>query len=117
MTMSFRSRIAAACVLCFAFGAASAQTVPGPGNSNGNGADNGKGPPAEVVQFVINQSRGADHRVRYAELVKHGPWDDRNYRLRQEDLALLSPNEHEAQVPIPAFYRVQMRKANPNLPT
>ncbi|HVF35016.1 MAG TPA: PKD domain-containing protein, partial [Candidatus Saccharimonadia bacterium] len=116
MTKSFRGRLAAACVLCIAFvGAAPAQPVPGSGN--GNPDNNGKGPPAHVIEFVISQARGIDQRVRYPELVRHGPWDDRNYRLRKEDVDLLSPNEADVQAPIPAFYRVQMRKANPNLPT
>jgi PKD repeat protein len=69
-----------------------------------------------VVQFQIVQSRGVDQSVNYGQLKKYGPWDDRNYRLTRKDLDYLSPNESDAIVPIPAFYRVEMRKANPNLP-
>jgi len=70
-----------------------------------------------VIQFQINQARGVDPDVKYADLAKFGPWDDRNYRLKKSDLAKLSPNEADAIVPIPAFYRIEMRKANPNLMT
>jgi len=68
------------------------------------------------VAVQIVQSRGADTTVNYAALADMGPWDDRNYALTQRDLAFLSPNESEAIIAIPAFYRVEMRKANPNLP-
>lgn len=60
-------------------------------------------------------SRGADARVDYASLTRLGPWDDRNYRLTTEDLSLLAPNEHEMSDPIPAFFRVEMRRAWPEL--
>ncbi|MFN7960709.1 MAG: hypothetical protein U0002_05500 [Thermoanaerobaculia bacterium] len=65
---------------------------------------------------VIDRALGVDPRVDYTQLSKLGPWDDRNYRLTKEDLALLSPNEAQQYDPIPAFFRVEMRKANPNLP-
>jgi len=70
-----------------------------------------------AVEFTIDAARGADKRVDYAALQLLGPWDDRNYALTAEDLALLSKNEHETIVAIPAFYRVEMRKANKELPT
>ena len=104
MTTSNRGRFAAFCVLGLAFASAvPAQQPP-------------VGPEPTVVRFTISAARGADVNVQYADLVQYGPWDDRNYRLTKLDLSVLSGNEHEAQVPIPAFYRVEMRKANPNLP-
>ena len=68
-----------------------------------------------AVQIV--QGRGHDPQVNYANLTNFGPWDDRNYDLTADDLAKLSPHEDQVKnQPIPAFYRVIMRKANPNLP-
>ena len=63
----------------------------------------------------IEQSRGADQSVDYASLQKFGPWDDRNYRLTREDLKLLAPNEAELADPIPAFFRVELRREFPTL--
>lgn len=59
---------------------------------------------------TIDQSRGIDARVDYTSLAEFGPWDDRNYLLTQEDIALLAPNERELKEGIPAFYRVHLRK-------
>ena len=76
-------------------------------------------PPAavDVAGTVrIDPDRGVDSRVDYASLLRFGPWDDRNYRLTLEDLALLAPNEAELSEPIPAFYRVALRRARPDLP-
>jgi len=70
----------------------------------------------DLVTVTVAQSRGADARVNYASLNALGPWDDHNYQLTSADLDLLSKNEADAIIPIPAFYRVEMRKANPNLP-
>ncbi|MEM7353823.1 MAG: hypothetical protein AAF657_23690 [Acidobacteriota bacterium] len=70
--------------------------------------------PASQAQDVL-QYRGADSRVDYAELVEIGPWDDRNYRLTQDDLDLLADNETELRAQIPAFFRVAMRKAIPEM--
>ena len=69
------------------------------------------------AQVSIDQGRGADPRVDYASLTRFGPWDDRNYDLTLKDLSLLAPNEAELRTAIPAFFRVGMRKAWPNLPT
>lgn len=65
---------------------------------------------------AIDASRGLDPRVDYAGLALLGPWDDRNYELTLEDLAVLPPSEREQQVAIPAFFRVVMRKNLPGLP-
>lgn len=65
---------------------------------------------------VIDQKRGRDARVDYASLTRFGPWDDRNYQLTREDIALLAPNEHELRDPVPAFFRIEMRKAVPDMP-
>lgn len=63
----------------------------------------------------IDQSRGADARVDYRSLVRLGPWDDRNYQLTAEDLALLAPDEEAQTDPIPAFFRVELRRHWPEL--
>ena len=65
----------------------------------------------------IDSQRGADPRVDYESLKKIGPWDDRNYSLTAEDLALLAPNEAEQRKSVPAFYRVELRKRFPELAT
>ncbi len=70
--------------------------------------------PAVQAQQV-QQIRGVDSRVDYASLIRIGPWDDRNYQLTQEDLDLLAPNEAELRAQIPAFFRVEMRRANPDM--
>ena len=63
----------------------------------------------------VRQSLGVDSRVDYVRLKRLGPWDDRNYQLTAEDLELLAPNEEELADPIPAFFRVEMRRAWPDL--
>lgn len=65
---------------------------------------------------TIEQSRGADPLVSYASLTKYGPWDDRNYQLTAQDIALLSEEETASHDPIPAFFRVELRREFPNLP-
>jgi subtilisin-like proprotein convertase family protein len=70
---------------------------------------------AADVEVAINPVLGTDARVDYARLLDYGPWDDRNYSLTQEDLALLAPNEAELYDPIPAFYRVELRRAFPQM--
>jgi hypothetical protein len=78
--------------------------------------------PASARTFVdvgrtiaIDAKRGVDRRVDYAGLTRFGPWDDRNYRLTLEELALLAPDEAEQHEPIPAFFRVRLRQARPEL--
>jgi len=63
----------------------------------------------------IVQSKGKDPKVDYAALVKYGPWDDRNYELTATDLKLLPANEEKIASPLPAFFRVRMRKDSPEL--
>lgn len=70
---------------------------------------------AAAGQVRIDPARGKDPRVDYRALVKIGPWDDRNYSLTQDDLAVLAPDEAEQDDPIPAFFRVRMRQAWPEL--
>lgn len=65
----------------------------------------------------VVQSRGVDRNVDYASLVKIGPWDDRNYQLSAADIALLSDDESSARDPVPAFFRVELRRSNPGLGT
>ena len=68
-----------------------------------------------VLGQPIQQIRGVDSRVDYAELTTIGPWDDRNYQLTQEDLELLAPNEVELKAQIPVFFRVELRKGIPEM--
>ena len=70
---------------------------------------------APAVPVSIDAAKGVDARVDYSKLTLIGPWDDRNYKLTLKDLALLAPNESEQRDPIPAFFRVEMRRANPGL--
>jgi PKD repeat protein len=72
---------------------------------------------ARAVTVQIDPTAGVDGKVDYAALALIGPWDDRNYQLTSADIALLSKNEAAAHVAIPAFYRVEMRRANRKLPT
>ncbi len=64
----------------------------------------------------VDPRRGVDPRVDYASLARISPWDDRNYLLTREDLALLSPAENEYTGALPVFFRVLMRRARPELP-
>ncbi len=64
----------------------------------------------------IDNARGVDARVDYQALANIGAWDDRNYLLTQEDLALLSDTEAQQFTPVPAFYRVMLRRNYPDLP-
>lgn len=67
------------------------------------------------VRAQIVQSRGADPSVDYATLTRFGPWDDRNYTLTSADLAVLAPDEDQLTDPIPAFFRVYLRRGNPKM--
>jgi len=71
---------------------------------------------AASAQTIV-QSRGVDARVDYASLAEYGPWDDRNYQLNQDDLALLGENETELSVRAPLFFRIEIRERFGNLPT
>ncbi len=61
--------------------------------------------------IAVDPARGVDDLVDYPSLVLIGPWDDRNYELTLADLALLPADERENSVPLPAFFRVELRKA------
>jgi hypothetical protein len=65
---------------------------------------------------IVKASRGVDASVDYAALAKIGVWDDRNYQLDAADVALLSADEASAHELIPAFFRVELRRANAGLP-
>ncbi len=65
---------------------------------------------ARVIDIRVNEAKGVDASVDYAKLTSIGPWDDRNYQLTAEDLGYLSKEEYLATDPIPAFFRVWMRK-------
>lgn len=68
---------------------------------------------AAAAQPTVRQSRGVDPSVDYRSLTRYGPWDDRNYQLTAQDLALLPVWEAELREPLPAFFRVAARKAHP----
>ncbi len=70
----------------------------------------------QAVALKIDAAKGVDRRVDYASLAQVGPWDDRNYLLTAEDLALLPPGERTQLDAIPAFFRVEMRRKNPGMP-
>lgn len=65
---------------------------------------------------AVDRARGVDTRVDYPGLASLGPWDDRNYALTAEDLAVLAPNEAELRDPIPVYFRVALRRETPSLP-
>ena len=65
---------------------------------------------ARIIDININESRGADPKVNYSRLTDYGPWDDRNYALTADDLKVLPADEFEARDPLPAFFRVWMRR-------
>ncbi len=60
-------------------------------------------------KFVPTQSRGVDQSVDYASLLEFGPWDDRNYQLTKNDLALL-PSKDRYIPEVPAFFKVLKRR-------
>jgi hypothetical protein len=64
---------------------------------------------------AIDPARGVDPRVDYLSLIHFGPWDDRNYQLTAEDLQYFAIDEEQQSDPIPAFFRVEMRKGRPDL--
>jgi hypothetical protein len=68
-----------------------------------------------LPEVAIRQSLGVDESVDYAALQDLAPWDDRNYQLRAKDIALLSEHESESKDLIPVFFRIELRKSNPNL--
>ena len=70
---------------------------------------------ASQVAVRVDPSRGFDPGVDYAKLLDYGPWDDRNYDLTVDDLKVLAPKEEENREAIPAFFRVRMRQAWPEL--
>ncbi len=64
---------------------------------------------------AVHQTRGVDPDVDYAALALLGPWDDRNYLLTRQDLRLLPPGEARIREPLPAYFRVALRRARPAL--
>lgn len=68
----------------------------------------------DPVAIRVDQARGADASVDYARLAEHGPWDDRNYQLTREQVALLPASDAKILDGIPAFYRVKLREARPS---
>ena len=68
-----------------------------------------------LIAQDVRQERGVDPDVDYAALAALGPWDDRNYQLTAEDLALLAPDEARHTQKLPAFFRVELRKRFPDL--
>ncbi len=70
--------------------------------------------PGAHAQQVF-QHKGVDSRVDYSALAEIGQWDDRNYQLTQEDVKLLADSEAELGGAVPAFYRVEVLKAWPDI--
>ncbi|MDX2429238.1 MAG: proprotein convertase P-domain-containing protein [Xanthomonadales bacterium] len=64
---------------------------------------------------TIVQTKGLDQNLDYRGLTRFGPWDDRNYKVTRQDVDLLSGEEHLLTDPIPAFFRIELRKQFPNL--
>lgn len=60
-------------------------------------------------KILIEQTRGSDPRVDYPSLTRFGPWDDRNYELTLEDIAILPSNDRYLPT-VPAFFKVLKRK-------
>lgn len=69
-----------------------------------------------VFAQPVDQALGVDSRVDYESMKAIGPWDDRNYQLTQEDLAILADNEADLASIVPVFYRVLYRREFPNTP-
>ena len=71
---------------------------------------------AKIIQdaAVIAQTRGADQGVDYRSLTRYGPWDDRNYNVRSQDLALI-PEKDQYLRNVPVFFKIFLRKEQPNL--
>jgi len=69
-----------------------------------------------VTAQPIDPGKGVDPRVDYPSMTQLGPWDDRNYQVTKEDLAVLADNERELRDPIPVFFRIELRKALPEMP-
>ena len=63
--------------------------------------------------MVVDPSQGVDSRVDYSALLDIAPWDDRNYQLSQDDLAVLPEDERRRRDPIPVFFRVALCRENP----
>jgi hypothetical protein len=65
--------------------------------------------PVPVDAQKIDPARGVDPKVDYTSLTRHGPWDDRNYRLTAADVAVLPPGDADLHHAIPAYYRIHLR--------
>ncbi len=61
-------------------------------------------------KIEISPDRGGRRRRGLPGAGPDRPLDDRNYELTREDLALLGENERELRTPIPAFFRVYLRR-------
>ena len=67
-----------------------------------------------TAQAEVRQELGVDQRVDYASLTKYGPWDDRNYQVTLEDLAIIPAND-QYLANVPVFFKVLARKDNPKI--
>ena len=65
------------------------------------------------ISVRIEAAKGVDPTVDYPGLKESDRGTTATTRSRAKDLALLAPNEREQRDPIPAFFRVEMRRANP----
>ncbi len=71
---------------------------------------------AATTAQPVDNNRGKDPRVDYTSFTQIGPWDDRNYNVTKEDLDALAGNEKDLKDPIPVFFRIELRKSNPDMP-
>jgi hypothetical protein len=59
--------------------------------------------------FQPDNSKGVDQTLDYTALLKFGPWDDRNYQVRKQDLSIL-PADDRFLPGVPAFFKILKRK-------
>ncbi len=60
-------------------------------------------------EYMPTNALGVDARVDYVALLKQGPWDDKNYQLTLEDLAVLPEND-VYRPGVPAFFKIMKRR-------
>jgi hypothetical protein len=60
-------------------------------------------------EYKPDSAMGVDPRVDYPSLLKFGPWDDKNYQLRLEDIAVLPEND-VYRPGVPAFFKIMKRR-------
>ena len=70
---------------------------------------------AEIAKpLQINNALGVDKNLDYSLLQEMGPWDDRNYQLTKNDIAIL-PFDDQQLANVPVFFKVEYRKSHPDM--